>query len=73
VDKTCNKHGTEEKCIKILIRKPERKRPLGRSRRRCEGNIKMELSEIGWVVTGWIHLAQDRDKWRVSMNNFRVT
>jgi len=40
-------HGGYAKCIKILVRKPERKRPLGRPRRRWEFNIRMDLREIG--------------------------
>jgi hypothetical protein len=42
--------------------KPERKRPLGRTRRMWVDNIKMDLGEIGWVGMGWIGLAQDRDQ-----------
>jgi hypothetical protein len=49
---------------KILIGKHERKRPLRRSRRRCDDNIRMDLREIGWEGVDWIHLAQDRDQWR---------
>jgi hypothetical protein len=44
--------------------KPEGKRPLVRSRRRWEGNIKMVLQEVGWRTMGWIDLTQDRDRWR---------
>jgi hypothetical protein len=44
--------------------KPERKRLLGRLKRRRANNIKMNLGEIGWVGAYWIGLAQDRDKWR---------
>jgi hypothetical protein len=45
---------------KILIRKPEGKRPRGRARCRCEDNIIMDLREIGWKGVDWIHLAQGR-------------
>jgi hypothetical protein len=45
---------------KILVRKLEGKRPLGRPRRRWENNIRMDPREIGWEVVDWIHLAQDR-------------
>jgi len=45
----------------ILVRKPEGKRPLGRPRRRWEGNIRMDLREVGWEVD-WINLPQDRDQ-----------
>jgi hypothetical protein len=60
---------------KILVGKPEGKRPLGRPRRRWEDNIRMDLGEIGWEGVDWIHLAQDRDQWRALVNtvmNFQV-
>jgi hypothetical protein len=41
--------------------KPEGNRPLGRPRRRLEGNIRADLNEIGWEYVDWIHVAQDRD------------
>ena len=49
---------------KVLMGKPERKRPLGRPRRRCEDNIKMDLEEVGRGCGDWMELAQDRDRWR---------
>jgi hypothetical protein len=48
---------------KILVGKPEGKRPLGRPRRRWEGNIKIDLREMGWGGMDWIDLAQDRRQW----------
>jgi hypothetical protein len=60
---------------RVLVRKPEGKRPLVRPRRRWEDGIKMDLREIGWVGVEWIHLAQDRDNWRAVVNavmNLRV-
>jgi hypothetical protein len=57
----------------ILVRRPEGRRPLGRPRRRWEGNIKMDLGEIGFRDMDWIHLAQDR--WWALVNtvmNLRV-
>ena len=55
--------------------KSEGKRPLGRSRRRWEDNIKMDLQEVGCRGMDWIDLAQDRDSWRAladAIMNFRV-
>jgi hypothetical protein len=46
------------------VGKPERKRPLGRPRRRWVDNIEMDLREIEWDGMDWINLAQDRDQWR---------
>jgi hypothetical protein len=43
------------------VGKPERKRPLGRPRRRWEDNIRMDLREVGWERVDWMHLAQDRN------------
>ena len=59
---------------KVLVGKPEGKKPLGRPRRRCEDNIKMDL-EVGRGCGQWMELAKDRDRWwaLVSMvMNFRV-
>jgi len=52
----------------ILIGKPKGRRPLGRSRRRWEDNIRMDLKGIEWEGVDWIYLAQDRDKWRALVN-----
>jgi len=55
--------------------KPEGKRPLGRSTRRWEDNIKMDLEELGCGSTDWIELAQDRDRFRAlvkAVMNLRV-
>jgi hypothetical protein len=60
---------------RLLVGKPEGKRPLGRPRRRWMGNIKMNLLEIGLNVVDWIGLAQDRYRWRALVNsvmNLRV-
>jgi hypothetical protein len=56
--------GEMRSVYKILVTKPEGKRPLGRRRRIWEGNIRMDLREIGWEDVDGIHLAQDRDQWR---------
>jgi hypothetical protein len=60
---------------RILVRKPEGKRPLGRPRCRWENNIRMDLRETGWGGMDWIDLAQDRDQLRALVNtiiNLRV-
>ena len=56
---------------RVLVGKPEGKRPLGRHRRRCEDNIKMDLQEVGGVCGDWMKLAQDRDKWRALVSTVR--
>jgi hypothetical protein len=53
---------------RILVGKPEGKRPLGRPRRRLMDNIKMDLREIGWDGVDWIDISQDRGQWRVLVN-----
>jgi hypothetical protein len=65
----------ETNAYRILVGKPEGKRPLGRPRRRWVDNIKINFREIGWNGTDWIELAQDRDQWRALVNmvmNLRV-
>jgi hypothetical protein len=52
---------------KILVRKPEGKRPLRRPRHRYKDNIKMDLRETGRAHEYWMHLAQDRYQWQVVM------
>jgi hypothetical protein len=54
--------------FRILEGKPERKRPLGRPRRRWEDDAKMDIKEIGWSDIDWIRLAQDRDQWTALVN-----
>ena len=56
---------------RVLVGKPERKRPLGRRRRRWEDNIKMDLQEVGGACGDWMELAQDRDKWRALVSTVR--
>jgi hypothetical protein len=55
--------GEGRNVYRVLVGKPERKRPLERPWRRWEDGIKMDLREIGWGSVKWIHLAQDRDRW----------
>ena len=60
---------------RVLVGKPEGKRPLGRRRNRWEGNIDMNLQDVGWGGIDWIELAQDRDVWRAlvyEVTNLRV-
>jgi hypothetical protein len=67
--------GEPRNAYRILVGKPEGKRPLGRPRRRWVVNIKMDLREVGWDARDWIELAQDRDQWRALVNtvmNLRV-
>jgi hypothetical protein len=55
--------GEERKVYKVLVGKPEGRRPLGRPRRRWEDGIRMDLREIGFGGVDWIRLAHDRDRW----------
>ena len=60
---------------RVLVGKPEGKRPLGRLRRRWEDNNKMDLQEVGGSCGDWMELAQDRDRWRAlvgTVRNLRV-
>ena len=60
---------------RVLVGKPEGKRPLGRPRRRWEDNIKMDLQKVGGSCEDWMELAQDRDRWRAlvgTVMNLRV-
>jgi hypothetical protein len=58
--------GKGRNVYRVLVGKPKGKRPLVRPRHRWEDGIKMDLMEIGWGV--WIHLAQDRNRWRALVN-----
>jgi hypothetical protein len=60
--------GEKRNVYRLLVRKPDGKRPLGRTRYRWKDNIKMDLLEIGLGVIDWIGLAQDRYRWRALVN-----
>jgi hypothetical protein len=67
--------GEGRNVYRVLVGKPEGRRPLGRPRRRWEDGIRMDLREIGWGGVEWIQLAQDRNRWRAVVNavmNLRV-
>jgi hypothetical protein len=67
--------GEKRNAYRILVGKPDEKRPLGRSRRRWVDNIKNDIREIGWVDIDWFDLVQDRNQWRALVNavmNLRV-
>jgi hypothetical protein len=60
--------GEERNVYRLLMGKPEGKRPLERPRRRWEDGVRLDLREIGWASVDWIQLAQDRD-WRRAVVN----
>ena len=64
----CSAYGERRGVRRVLVGKPEVKRPLGRPRRNWEDNIKMDLQKVGCGSMDWIELAQDRDIWRAFVN-----
>jgi hypothetical protein len=67
--------GEKRNAYRLLVGKPEGRRPLGRPRRRWLDNVRMDLVEVGWGDVAWIGLAQDTDRWRALVNsvlNLRV-
>ena len=63
--------GKDRGVHRVLVGKPEGKRPLGRPRRRWEVNIKMDLQEVGGGRGDWMELAQDGDRWRALVGTVR--
>jgi hypothetical protein len=61
--------GEKRNAYRLLVGKPEGKRPLGRPRRTWVVNSGMDLGEVGWVDVDWIGLAQDRNRWRALVNS----
>jgi hypothetical protein len=61
--------GETRNAYRLLVEKPEGRRPLGRPRRRWVDNMRMDLGEVGWGDVDWIGLAQDRNRWRALVNS----
>jgi hypothetical protein len=64
--------GEERVVHRVLVGKPEGKRPLGRLRRKWEDNIKMDLQKVGEGCGDWMELVQDRDRWRALVNKVKI-
>jgi hypothetical protein len=65
----CSTNGEKMNAYRLLVGKPEGKRPLGRPRRRRVDNIRMDLGEVRWGDVDWIGLAQDRNRWRTLVHS----
>jgi hypothetical protein len=61
--------GEKKNAYRLLVGKPQGKRPLGRPRRRWVDNIRMDFGEVGWSDVDWIGLALDRNRWRAVVNS----
>jgi hypothetical protein len=61
--------GAKRNAYRLLVGKPEGRRPLGRPRRRWVDNIRIALGEVGWGDVDWIGLAQDRNRWSALVNS----
>jgi hypothetical protein len=73
---SCSTYGEKKKAYRLLVGKPEGKRPLGRPRRRSVDNIRMDLGKVEWGDVDWIGLTKDGNWWRDLVNsvlNLRVS
>jgi hypothetical protein len=73
--RSCSTNGEMTNAYRFLVGKPERKRSLGRPRRRWVDNIRMDIVKVGWSDVDWIGLAQNRNRWGALVNsvlNLRV-
>jgi len=64
----CSKYGGEGRVYRVLVGKPDGRKPLGRYRRGWKDNVKMDLREVKYGGTDWIDLAQDTERWRALEN-----
>jgi hypothetical protein len=69
MDGPCSTNGEKRNAYRLLVGKPEGKRPLGKPRRRWVDNIRLDLVEVGWGNVDWIGLAKDRNRWRALVNS----
>jgi hypothetical protein len=65
----CSTYGEKRNAYRLLVGKPEGKRPLGRPRLKLVDNIRMDLGEVEWGDVDWIGLAKNRNKWRAVVNS----
>jgi hypothetical protein len=66
---TCSTNGEKRNAYRLLVGKPEGRRPLGRLRHRWVDYIRKDLGEVAWGAVDWIGLSQDRNKWRALVNS----
>jgi hypothetical protein len=65
---SCSAYGEKRGIFRVLVGKPEERKPLGIPKHRCEDKFKMNIQEVGCGRMDWIELAEDRDRWRVLVN-----
>jgi hypothetical protein len=65
----CSTNGEKRNVHRLLVGKPEGRRPLGKPRRTWLYNIRMDIGEVGWCDVDWSGRAQDRDRWRALVNS----